>query len=153
MAQTRGVDEIEAHRHFSAECFNKAWDLLDKADRTTAEDEEMLRLSQASLWHWTQRDDCTRANLAIGYWQVSRIHAILRRVDEATRYGKLSLECSPPDSPFLIAYAYEALARAESVAGNRSKSAQYRAEAQKLAEAIAEAEEREQVLKDLNSIE
>ena len=46
-------DLSAAHRYFAAECYNQAWGLLDKADRTPGEDEAMLRLSMASHWHWT----------------------------------------------------------------------------------------------------
>src|ERR1700687_1872237 len=69
------VNEAEAHRFFSAHCFNRAWDLIRKSNRTTIECEQMLQLSQASLWHWTQRSDCTPKNLSIGNWQLSRIYA------------------------------------------------------------------------------
>ncbi|MCB1076937.1 MAG: hypothetical protein KDM64_03820, partial [Verrucomicrobiae bacterium] len=48
-------DPAPAHRFFSAECFNRAWDLIDKADRSAEEDDEMRALCHASLWHWTQR--------------------------------------------------------------------------------------------------
>jgi hypothetical protein len=95
MAQDQDFDASKAHRYFSADCFNKAWALIEKTERTPAEDEQMIRLSQASLWHWTQRDDCTNENMSIGYWQASRIHATLGRADDARRYGQLCLEIAP----------------------------------------------------------
>ncbi len=52
-------DVEAAHAHFSKACFNAARALIEKPDRTPAEGEEMIRLNQASLWHWTQRPDCT----------------------------------------------------------------------------------------------
>jgi hypothetical protein len=77
MADDADFDADQAHRHFSASCFNLAWELIDKPDRTAEDDEQMVRLAQASLWHWTQRSDCTDKNLSIGYWQVSRVCALL----------------------------------------------------------------------------
>ena len=68
MTETPGFDIPTAHRYFSAHCFNRAWELIEKTGRTPAEDEEMLRLSLAATWHWTQRPDCTSTNLSIGYW-------------------------------------------------------------------------------------
>ncbi|MBL8850512.1 MAG: hypothetical protein JNG89_12600, partial [Planctomycetaceae bacterium] len=50
-------DRAAAHRQFSGECFNRTWELIDKQDRTPADDEQMLLRSLASLWHWTQRAD------------------------------------------------------------------------------------------------
>ena len=63
----------KAHRYFSADCFNRAWDEIDKSSRTHEEDERMLLLAMASLWHWGQREDVTPVNYSIGYWQVSRV--------------------------------------------------------------------------------
>src|SRR5262245_27775596 len=113
MAQDPGFDTAKAHRYFSANCFNKAWEFIEKPDRTPDEDEQMIRLSQASMWHWTQREDCKRQNLSIGYWQLSRVYAIAGRPDDARRYGQLCLEHSREEPPFYLGYAYEALARAE----------------------------------------
>ena len=141
-----------AHNFFSAHCFNRAWDLMEKPDRTPEEDEQMVLLNQASLWHWTQREDCKNANMSIGYWQASRIQSILGRADEARRYGRLCLRYSQEETPFLLAYAYEALARAEKVAGNRAKAAKYHAEATRSAESVDDAEDRKVLLSDLETL-
>ncbi|MFC2082656.1 hypothetical protein ACFLSG_01260 [Candidatus Bipolaricaulota bacterium] len=52
---TEEATDAEAHDSFSVRRFNSAWDLLEKTDRTPAEDEDMLRLSMASSWHRTER--------------------------------------------------------------------------------------------------
>lgn len=144
-------DVTSAHKFLSANCFNRAWDLIDQADRTCADDEQMLLLSYASLWHWTQRPDCTPAKKAIGYWQLSRINAILDRADESRRHAQSSLTNSGGE-PFLVGYAYEALARAEAVAGNHVKSKEYLAMAQRHAKSVTSAEDRELLLRDLDSL-
>ena len=125
MAKTPEFDLGAAHRYFAAECFNRAWDLIDKHDRTPEEDEDMIRLNQASLYHWSQREDCTNRNLSVGYWQASRICALLGQADNARRYGELCLRYSQDEEAFYLGYAYEALARAESVAGQGEKAAKY----------------------------
>ena len=61
MAESTGFDIEHAHKYFSVNCFNLTWELIDKPDRTPKDNEQMVRLAQASLWHWTQRPDCTRA--------------------------------------------------------------------------------------------
>ena len=91
-------------------------------------------------------------NMSIGYWQAARVHAILGRAEEARRHGHLCLAHSPQESPFLLAYAHEALARAENMAGNRALAAEHRAEAGRLAERVSDAEERDFLLKDLATI-
>jgi len=145
-------DTVAAHKYFSAGCFNRAWDLIDKADRTPEEDQAMISLAHASLWHWTQRDDCTRTNRSIGYWQASRIYALLGQADNARRYGQLSLDYSEGAEPFYIGFAYEALARAESLAGDKAKSEEYLGLAKKLANSVTDAESKKMLLDDLATI-
>ncbi len=94
MTGTPDFDLDAAHRYFSAHCFNAAWDLLDKQERTPEENEQMIRLCLASAWHWTQRADCTPTNLSVGYWQASRIYAVLGQGDNARRYGQMCLAAS-----------------------------------------------------------
>lgn len=141
-----------AHRYFSAHCFNSAWDLIDKTGRTPAEDERMVQLNQASLWHWSQRADCSDQNLSVGYWQAARIRTLLGQADEARRCAQLSLQYSEKLEPFYKGYAYEALARAEQVAGDREKARELAAEAHRLAEQVSDAEEKKLLLDDLAGI-
>ena len=143
------METENSHNFFSVYCFNTAWDLMEKPDRTPEEDEQMVLLSQASIWHWMQREDCLNANLSIGYWQASRIHSLLGRAEEAKRYGQLCLHYSRGETPFLLAYAHEALARAEKVAGNSAMAAKYHSEAVLLAESVEDEEDRKMLLADL----
>ncbi len=154
MTGTPDFDLDAAHRYFSAHCFNAAWDLLDKQERTPEENEQMIRLCLASAWHWTQRADCTPTNLSVGYWQASRIYAVLGQGDNARRYGQMCLAASQSAGvlPFYLAYAYEALARAESAAGNSQLAQHYLDEARKLLDQVSEPEERMQLEGDLSTI-
>lgn len=145
-------DIIAAHKYFSAHCFNQAWDLMDKAVRTSEEDEQMIRLNQTSLWHWTKRDDCTSKNMSIGYWQASRIYALLGRAQDARKYAMLSLENSRNEDSFYIGYAYEALARAEKVARDTAKMKEYLQKARQCAEKVSDAENRKILETDLDSL-
>jgi hypothetical protein len=152
MAKAPDFDVKAAHKYFSAYCFNKAWGLIDKKDRTTEEDEMMINLAQASIWHWTQREDCTDQNLSVGYWQTSRIYALLGQADNAQRYGQLSLEKSEGGEPFYIGFAYEALARAEHVAGKKDQAQEYLKKAWEQAEKIDNAEYKKMLTDDLDSL-
>jgi hypothetical protein len=151
MIKKADFDVSMAHKYFSAECFNRAWDYIDKPVRTRNEDDRMLYLSLASLWHWTQRQDCTPTNLSIGYWQVSRVFALLRQADNARHYGKLCLvEAQKEDVlPFYLGYAYEALARAEMVAGNMNAMEKYLIQAHQVADSLPDPEAKKQLLSDL----
>ena len=153
--ETSEVDLKAAHEHFSVHCYNRAWGLLDKPARTIEENEQMIRLSLASHWHWTQRDDCTPENVSAAYWQTSRIYAVLGQGKNARRYGQLCLEASRRDdvAPFYLAYAYEALARAELVAGNRDEMASFREEAYRIASTLPNQDAQAWLLDDLETIE
>ena len=152
MTKEADFDPTAAHKHFSTTCFNAAWGLIGKKDRTAEDDEEMIRLNQASMWHWTQREDCTDKNLSIGYWQASRIHAMLGRAEAALRYGQLSLKHGRDQGPFYHGYAYEALARAEVVGGNMDKAREYLAQAADLAAMVEEEDDKQYLLSDLATI-
>lgn len=144
------IDLEQAHRHFAAYCFNTAWDFIRKTDRTPEEDEQMIRLAHASVWHWTQRPDCSDRTLSIGYWQLSRVYALVGDASTARRYGELCLLKS--DEPFYVGYAHEALARAASVAGDTAKAREHLDEARRQAESIRNAEHRQWLEKDLETV-
>ncbi len=147
--------DIEAaHRHFAAACFNSVWELLDKKDRTPYEDQQMIERCLASIWHWSERPDRTPTTISIGYWQASRVHAVIGNADEARRYGELCLEASraPGVESFALGYAFEALARAEKVAGNAEKAAEHLARARDTAECIDDEESRQMLEADLDEL-
>ena len=145
-------DPQSAHRHFSAHCFNAAWDLIDKQARTPDEEEQMLLLAQASLWHWTQREDCTPRNLSVGYWQLARIYALLGWPEEAWRAGEAALRFAENEPPFYRGYAHEALARAAMLAGDVSRQKHHLNEARWCAAEVTDAGERAALETDLNGI-
>ncbi len=154
MTEKPKFDLDAAHKHFSVACFNQAWALLDKPDRTAEDDEQMVRLSLASHWHWTQREDCEPTNISVSYWQTSRIYAVLEQAENARRYAQKCLDVSQGEdiSSFYLGYAYEAMARAEQVAGNREEMGKYLEEARRVAETIADPEEKKWLVDDLESI-
>lgn len=152
MDSKNGFDHELAHRHFSVACFNATWELIDKKVRTPADDAEMLLRAMTSLWHWTQRSDCTGRNLSIGYWQVSRVLAILRHGELARQFGALCLEHSDEEDHFCRGYAYESLARAASVLRRTDDVSNDISAATDHASKIEDADDRQQLQNDLNSI-
>ncbi len=77
----------------------------------------------------------------------------LRLFSAQSEYGQLCLDVSPADDPFCVGFAYEALARAETLRGDSERAAEHLAEARKQAEAIADDEDRQLLLGDLETIE
>lgn len=152
MAPTTEFDASEGHKYFAAHCFNRAWDLIEKLNRTPEDDLLMVAMNQASIYHWLNRDDCDNRRLSIGYWQASRIQALIGHADEARRFAAVSLSYSAGLKPFYVAYAYEALARAAFVAGNVVETAAHLETAKVLAAKVDEKDERELLLKDLATL-
>ena len=145
-------DSATAHRHFSAHCFNAAWEHIDKPERTSEETEEMIQCALASLWHWSQREDCTPTNLSIGYWQAARVYALAGEPTNARKYAQLCLDITPEDDPFCLGYAHEALARAELLSGNAAAAKEHLTKAAELARQIESAENRKLLEDDLQAI-
>ena len=152
MSSEGSFDVPAAHRFFSAQCFNLTWELLDKPDRSPTDNMTMFLRSAASLWHWTQRPDCTRQNLSIGYWQMSRVLATTGQGQLAKHFGTLCLEAAPKEDSFCRAYAFEALARAASILQDHDEVARCVAQVQSLAGQVEDVEERALILADLRTI-
>jgi hypothetical protein len=110
---------VENHRRVASSCFNRVWDLLDLPERSKHEEEQMVHLAHTSFWHWTQVDDHTPTNLSVGYWQLSRVYAVVGNGVQAQYYANRCVEVSIDADlpPFYIGYGYEALARSYVVLG------------------------------------
>lgn len=146
------LDLTLAHRHFAAGCFNATWALIDKPARTDDDNRLMLATCYASIYHWTQRPDCTAKNLSIGYWQLSRVHALLGEGAAATAAGDVCLTNSRELEPFYLGYAHEALARAAVASDNTELRDSHVAAARQLAATIADPDWRAALERDLDSI-
>jgi hypothetical protein len=144
----------EAHEYFSSEAYKMAWEYIkQEGNRSPDEELAMLHTAIASLWHWLQRNDVRAENLAAGYWQVSRVYNLLKQPENARMYGRLSLTYPEHVEPLFKAYAYETLAGAEMLAGNREMMAGYLEKAHQMTNLIKDEEDRQFILKDLNTIQ
>ncbi|WP_198042208.1 MerR family transcriptional regulator [Kitasatospora azatica] len=139
-------------RRTAVDLFNGVWRLLEKEDRSTEEDDLMLHMAHASRYHWGQVG--APVNLSRGEWQCSRVYSVLGRAEPALHHARRGLEICRAHGigDWDLAYAYESLARAHAVAGDREQARAWTEQALAAAEDIAQAEDRELVLTDLESI-
>lgn len=142
----------EDQRRLAAALFNGTWQLLEQAERTPAEDDEMLHMAHASRHHWGVVGQ--PVNLARGEWQCSRVYAVLGRPEPCLHHAQRVLDLCTEHGmgDFDHAFAYEALARGSAVAGDLDRARAYTEQALAAADGIAEDEDRELVLSDLESI-
>ncbi len=153
MPNSPSFDVDAAHRHFSADCFNQTWTLLDKANsRTEDESRLMVAAAFASVYHWLQRPDVTPKNESVGYWQISRVMAVLERGPEALHYAELCLSKSGELPPFYRAYAFESIARSMTLLGQADRAQAAKAAALKLLPEITDTDERSMLEGDLRPI-
>ena len=115
-------EQKKQHREWAVRLFNETWDLIEKEDRTLDEDSQMLEKTYASLYHWRQCG--TALNVARGHWQISRVHAIIGNGDPSLFHANQSLSiCNENDiGDFDLAFAFEAMARANAVLGDKEQS-------------------------------
>jgi ketosteroid isomerase-like protein len=154
MTLTATFDLTAAHRFFAASCFNQSWPLIDEPARSAEEDEQLIALGHASLWHWTQRSDCSAKNLSIAHWLLSRIYALVGDAAHARRYAESCLRISERGevAPMFLGYAYEALARAAQLAGDRSAAERFLQVGSELAQKIADEGDRKLLNGDLDAV-
>lgn len=139
-------------RKLAVSLFNYVWTLLEKPQRTREEHDAMIHAAHASRWHWGVVG--TPVNFARGEWQISRVYAVLGRGEAALVHALRCLEiCRENDiGDFDLAYAYEALARAWAVLGSAEETRRHLALALEAAEHIQEADDKELLLKDVETI-
>jgi hypothetical protein len=150
-----GTGDILNHRAIGVDLFNRTWELMGKQDRTVEEDDAMLHMAHASAHHWrSEGSGATANNLARSEWQVSRVYTVLGRGEPAGYHARRCLEICQAHAigDWDLAYAYEALARAASVAGDVTAAGRWAEQARRAAEDIAEDEDRDAVLADLATI-
>ncbi|MBU6160634.1 MAG: hypothetical protein KGO50_05900 [Myxococcales bacterium] len=154
MSSSDTIDPQQLHRQQSVALFNRAWDLLDRGERTPAEDEAMFLAACASLWHWNQRDDVTARHRSIGCWQISRVQAMLNRGADSMHWARRSLEeaIAAGSDPFYTGYAHEAVARAAGILGKTELMRRHQTTARDMAAGVADEGLRKALQDDLNTV-
>ena len=113
-----------SRRALAAGLFNHTWTLLETHPRTAAQDDEMIHAAHASRYHWGEVTD--DVHLARGEWQVARVYATLGRAEPALYHARRCVELAEADAAredWDLAAAYEGMARACAVAGDRAAMA------------------------------
>jgi hypothetical protein len=144
----------DEQRELAIQLYNATWELIDKPDRGPDEDDEMLHRAHASRYLWGGVG--TAANRARGEWLCSRVYAVLGRGEPALHHARRCselVEANPADmEEWDPAAAYEALARAHSVAGELDEARRYVELGRQAAARVADAEDRAPLEDDFATI-
>ncbi|CEG28793.1 hypothetical protein [Bacillus sp. B-jedd] len=152
MAELKTFEDEGINRKLAIDLFNYAWDLIEKADRSEAEDDAMVNAAHASRFHWGRVG--TPLHFARGEWQISRVYSLLGRSEPALYHAKKSLGlCLTNDlGQFDLGFAYEALARGYAVEGDELHRDENLALARQAAEKVEKKTDREWLLKNIDTV-
>ena len=104
------MSEAVDHRAVAVRTYNAAWQLLE-ADRTAAEDLDLLALAMTSRYHWGFAGSAREA--AVADWMVSRCCAAVGAGELAVSYADAALGRADESTPaWLRASLHEGRARA-----------------------------------------
>jgi hypothetical protein len=130
--------------------------LLERADRTPEDDDEMLDRAHASAYHWLHAAGATAANRARSQWLCSRVHAVVGQPEGALYHAQRCLALVEAHADEMedwdLAAAREALARAHLAAGDVGEARRQVELARAETETIAEADDRKHIDVDLDSL-
>jgi hypothetical protein len=144
--------EPALRRKLAVDLFNYTWTLLEKPARSERENDLMIDAAHASRFFWETVGE--PVNHARGEWQISRVYAMVGRAEPALHHAQRCLEICERHgiADFDLAYAYEALARANAVAGQADAARRYEKQARGAAELVADDEDRAHVFSDLETL-
>lgn len=153
MTATTTADlDPQTQRSLASALFNRVWKLLERTDRTSDDDQELVNAAHASRYHWTGIGGAKEK--AIGDWQISRVYSVLGRGEPAVHHARLCLSSATQveGEEWLLASAYEGLARAYAVAGDTHAAAEWKAKAVARLTEVDDADDREIVQNDIDTL-
>jgi hypothetical protein len=135
--------------------YNRCWELLELTTRTPEQDAELIHMAHASRYHWGEIAD-TPARLWRGEWMCARVYSVLGRAEPALWHARRAVTLVEAggdavedwDRPAVC----EGMARASFVAGDPAAGAIWKARAAELAAALADADGREVIERDLATL-
>jgi len=146
--------DAATRRALAVGLFNRTWELIETPDRTSAQDDEMIHAAHASRYHWGEVGEPVR--LARGEWQCARVYATLGRGEPALWHANRCLAILEADEEgredWDLAAAFEGLARASAVAGDRAARDAWVARTKEALTAIADPEDRRVIEGDLATV-
>jgi len=151
MSELDPLADRQLHEKLAKEINGEVWSLLDKPDRTVEEDERLILAAHASAYHWLHVG--TAVHRQRGEWMLAHVHTVLSRESPARHHARRCLALTETFAAemkdFDVAYAYEAVARAEALGEDTEPARRYLQLAETQGARIADEEDRTIFLADL----
>ena len=116
----------------------------------------MIHAAHASRYHWSKAG--TTANLGRGEWQCARVYAVLGRGEPAlwharrcVAYSEAAAKAGEAES-WDVPSAYEGMARALAVSGDRAAAEVWREKARAAVATIEDPDDRGQIEQDIATL-
>ncbi|MGY5865338.1 MAG: hypothetical protein RTV41_12105 [Candidatus Thorarchaeota archaeon] len=129
----------EFHKKVAIKTNGGVWGVLDKESPSTEELQNALEMAFTSLYHWKQIGK--PINLARGDYMISRVLSDMGKGDLALYYADRTLkltEEADEKADFDMGFAYEVLAKAYSVKGDKANCAKYKEMSQKVIDTLGD---------------
>lgn len=140
------LDLTEVHRDLAVAAHREAWRLLERDDRSAADDAALLTSAHVSLHHWGLAG--TGVHFQRAAWLCARAYVAVGAAGPAALYAHETLRLTSlyrgSLQDFDLAFAEEIAARAEALAGRPEIAAAHHGEARRLGAAIADPEDRDE---------
>lgn len=138
-------DVTKAQRWFAVDLNNRAWDLVEKPDRSPQETDDMIDAAHAACVHWRAvgtplnqlRAECL---LATAYAAAGLGEAAMRHAEECLQSSD---RVGEEQTPFDRATAHGCAANAYGIAGDARNAEAHQQKTADLAASLADAEDRQ----------
>lgn len=139
------------HHYLAVELNTKTWKLLEENNRNKADEQRMVAFAHGSQYHWYKSANWKPINAQRGEWLLSHVYAVLKDAGKALEHAKKCLKKTKQLNlkGYDLAYAYEAMARAYAVSGNKMQYKKWYDLAEKYGNKIESETDRNYFFKDL----
>jgi len=139
----------QIHQELAVNLFNQSWDLLLKEGRDRKDEDILVNMVHASLYHWRQIGE--PINILRGEWMIAHVYTLLGHKEEALYHAEnvmtLKEELNPLD--WDLAYCYEAMARVMALWGDHAAFKTCYEQALEAGKAIADSGSKQQFESDM----
>jgi hypothetical protein len=139
MSDDEKMTLAEFHKKIAIKTNGGIWSVLDKTSPSEEELGVALEMAYTSVYHWRQVGK--PINIARGEYMISRVFSDMGKGEAALYHAERTLKLTEDDdekADFDMGFAYEVLAKAYSVKGDKDNCKKYKDLSQKVIDTLGE---------------